>query len=247
MKQTELSAVVPKNVATVPAGDTSAKKASAGGLHAAQTVVAAVGRKKASRAESDRVPGAPASQERASELGDSAFIGHPASANAIVPDIVADGAGAAAARAPAQPRATDAPSRKQKHVPGAIGAGKSSGISGAAAFLVDEASHRAAPASGRKGPGNDGIGGLSTENKTPHRIDAGIPGIDDRAAHLAMAVVPGRPALRRPRLPAKNSLPALRPSSRAECERRCGSDGFCDPSSELGCGGIHCGRKQDKV
>lgn len=31
------------------------------------------------------------------------------------------------------------------------------------------------------------------------------------------------------------------PTSRAECRRRCGTGGFCDPSEALGCGGEYCG------
>ena len=46
-----------------------------------------------------------------------------------------------------------------------------------------------------------------------------------------------------PRLGRAGTVPALRPKSRAECERRCGSEGFCDPSDPIGCGGVHCGRR----
>ena len=52
-------------------------------------------------------------------------------------------------------------------------------------------------------------------------------------------IVPLRP----PRLGRVGLVPALRPKSRAECERRCGSEGFCDPSDPIGCGGLHCGRR----
>lgn len=53
--------------------------------------------------------------------------------------------------------------------------------------------------------------------------------------------------LRPPKMTRPGSLPALRPKSRADCERRCGSDGFCDPSNLLGCGGVHCGRQGDML
>lgn len=53
--------------------------------------------------------------------------------------------------------------------------------------------------------------------------------------------------LRPPRMARPGSLPPLRPKSKAECERRCGSDGFCDPSDLLGCGGVHCGRQFDML
>lgn len=51
--------------------------------------------------------------------------------------------------------------------------------------------------------------------------------------------------LRPPKLERQSKLPALRPKSKADCERRCGSDGFCDPSDPLGCGGMYCGRQRD--
>ncbi|WP_211923327.1 hypothetical protein, partial [Duganella radicis] len=59
----------------------------------------------------------------------------------------------------------------------------------------------------------------------------------------AVVADPGPPPLRPPKLARPGLLPALRPKSRADCERRCGSDGFCDPSDPLGCGGVHCGRR----
>jgi len=68
-----------------------------------------------------------------------------------------------------------------------------------------------------------------------------IAGSGDRAHHLAL--VPG--AGRRDAVPPIHGreplvLP-LRPHSRAECRRRCGKGGFCDPASDLGCGGEYCG------
>ena len=40
----------------------------------------------------------------------------------------------------------------------------------------------------------------------------------------------------------EGALFPIKPQSRVQCEQRCGADGFCDPSSFLGCGGEHCGR-----
>ncbi|MFJ3044655.1 hypothetical protein ACIPEN_02385 [Herbaspirillum chlorophenolicum] len=68
-----------------------------------------------------------------------------------------------------------------------------------------------------------------------------IIGSGDRAHHLAMA--PGTPAPQ-PRQPSARRDALImppKPKSRAECQRRCGKNGFCDPSSDLGCGGEHCG------
>jgi len=78
------------------------------------------------------------------------------------------------------------------------------------------------------------------------RADETIIGSGDRAHHLAlksaMVIYPPLP-LR----PARTSLPPLRPASRAQCQRRCGKAGFCDPSSELGCGGEYCGNRYEPL
>ncbi|WP_211474757.1 hypothetical protein [Collimonas humicola] len=64
----------------------------------------------------------------------------------------------------------------------------------------------------------------------------------ERMYYLAMVAAAGESLLRAPKMRAQNSVPALPPRSQADCQRRCGSDGFCDPSSALGCGGEHCGK-----
>lgn len=78
------------------------------------------------------------------------------------------------------------------------------------------------------------------------RADETIIGSGDRAHHLALksslVIYPPLP-LR----PARTSLPPLRPTSRAQCQRRCGKAGFCDPSSELGCGGEYCGNRYEPL
>lgn len=67
-----------------------------------------------------------------------------------------------------------------------------------------------------------------------------IAGVGDRRPDLAMAALPGTPSLRPATARKKSSVDALRPKSRADCGKRCGRDGFCDPSNPLGCGGMYC-------
>ncbi len=67
-----------------------------------------------------------------------------------------------------------------------------------------------------------------------------IVGSGDRAYHLALIFGSSIPSLRPLAASRTQLLPALRPSSQAECQRRCGTGGFCDPSSNLGCGGEYC-------
>lgn len=79
------------------------------------------------------------------------------------------------------------------------------------------------------------------------RAENVVGGGQDRMHHLAM--VPGStvPPLRM-RTPGRtNTLGPARPGSRVECMRRCGSDGFCDPSSPSGCGGEYCLAGRDLV
>jgi hypothetical protein len=70
--------------------------------------------------------------------------------------------------------------------------------------------------------------------------DGDTVGGDDRLRYLAMvaatSVAPLRPAQAEPR----KTIAAVLARSRAECARRCGSDGFCDPSSPSGCSGEYC-------
>lgn len=74
-----------------------------------------------------------------------------------------------------------------------------------------------------------------------------IIGVGDRAHHMALklghvTVAPRQAPVGRP-VP----LPRLPPSSRAECQRRCGTAGFCDPSSDLGCGGEYCASRYEPL
>lgn len=89
--------------------------------------------------------------------------------------------------------------------------------------------------------------GWSEDTQEPVEERTTIPGINDRAHHLAMVAHAGTPLLRPPKLTTRKTVNALKPKSRAECERRCGSRGICDASNELGCGGIYCGRAFDKL
>jgi hypothetical protein len=78
-------------------------------------------------------------------------------------------------------------------------------------------------------------------------VEQPLPGIGDRVPYLAMVAGATTPLLRLPEMAKKSQVKAPKPKSRAQCQRRCGRNGFCDPSSELGCGGVYCGRKQDDV
>ncbi len=75
----------------------------------------------------------------------------------------------------------------------------------------------------------------------------GTLGDDGAPRYLAMAVSTSAPALRAPVAACGTTLPALLAQSRAECARRCGSNGFCDPSSAHGCGGEYCRGALDLV
>ncbi|WP_296555970.1 hypothetical protein [Pigmentiphaga sp.] len=68
-----------------------------------------------------------------------------------------------------------------------------------------------------------------------------IIGSGDRAHHLALAPGATRRDAQRPANGRESLVLPLRPESRVECQRRCGKAGFCDPASDLGCGGEYCG------
>lgn len=68
-----------------------------------------------------------------------------------------------------------------------------------------------------------------------------IVGSGDRAHHLALAPGAARSETVPPVHGREPLVLPLRPQSRAECRRRCGRGGFCDPASDLGCGGEYCG------
>lgn len=72
-----------------------------------------------------------------------------------------------------------------------------------------------------------------------------ISGVTDRLHHLAMIALPGKFSLRGLPVSKSINLRVLKPTSRVDCENRCGGNGFCDPSSEHGCGGEFCNRKSD--
>ncbi|MET3133324.1 hypothetical protein AAKU55_003614 [Oxalobacteraceae bacterium GrIS 1.11] len=70
---------------------------------------------------------------------------------------------------------------------------------------------------------------------------------DDRVLYLAMVAAPAMATLRQPLAGKFPALPAIKPRTKAECTRRCGTDGFCDPSSPLGCGGEYCQAMPDRL
>ncbi|MFB9241743.1 hypothetical protein IV454_18890 [Massilia antarctica] len=98
-------------------------------------------------------------------------------------------------------------------------------------------------------PGADVIsgerrGGRKNDGRNADNV---VGGGEDRMRHLAMA--PGGPAppLRTGSAGREHAITPVRALSRIECMRRCGSDGFCDPSSASGCGGEYCLAGRDLV
>ncbi|RSZ61076.1 hypothetical protein HF313_16590 [Massilia atriviolacea] len=67
-----------------------------------------------------------------------------------------------------------------------------------------------------------------------------VGGCEERMHHLAMVQGSPVPPLRMHRAARGPMIGPARAGSRVECLRRCGSDGFCDPSSPSGCGGEYC-------
>jgi hypothetical protein len=95
--------------------------------------------------------------------------------------------------------------------------------------------------SGRKNRGNnDHSAGAAEDDGRLTAHERVLSARADRVHYLAMAAMAGALLLRPPAPSAAGTLPALKPQSRAECQRRCGTDGFCDPSDPLGCGGEYC-------
>lgn len=75
--------------------------------------------------------------------------------------------------------------------------------------------------------------------------DDTIAGSTDRAHHLSLKFAHVAVAPRQPTPGAAPLVAPRQPLSRAECRRRCGKGGFCDPASELGCGGEYCGNRYE--
>jgi hypothetical protein len=95
--------------------------------------------------------------------------------------------------------------------------------------------------SGRKNSGNnEHSAGAAEDDGRLSAPERGLSARADRVHYLAMAAMAGTLLLRPPAPGAAAILPAIKPQSRAECQRRCGTDGFCDPSDPLGCGGEYC-------
>lgn len=74
--------------------------------------------------------------------------------------------------------------------------------------------------------------------------DETIVGSGDRAYYLSLKFANIAVALRQEPIGKTELITPRRPLSRAECHRRCGKAGFCDPASDLGCGGEYCGNLQ---
>lgn len=95
--------------------------------------------------------------------------------------------------------------------------------------------------------GETGCAGAAGHEAGSGRVgqDDTIAGTNDRAHHLSLKVAHVAVA---PRQPAPGPAPLIAPRpplSRAECRRRCGQAGFCDPASEHGCGGEYCGNRYE--
>ena len=90
-------------------------------------------------------------------------------------------------------------------------------------------------------PGGIVPGGVDLLLEEGEERDARIVGSGDRAHHLALAPGALRREAQRPPSGRESLVLPLRPESRVECQRRCGKAGFCDPASDLGCGGEYCG------
>jgi len=103
----------------------------------------------------------------------------------------------------------------------------------------------AVPGAGHERDGALALGWLL--NSGEDMVDNCIAGSGDRAHPHALKL--GRPAspLRQTPPGRAPALPALRPSSRADCQRRCGTAGFCDPASEFGCGGEFCASRYEAL
>lgn len=71
--------------------------------------------------------------------------------------------------------------------------------------------------------------------------------IGDRLHRVAVVAHLFLQDLRQPKMKKTGLLPPVKPKSKADCQRRCGSDGFCDPTDPLGCGGVYCGKSGDML
>jgi len=112
------------------------------------------------------------------------------------------------------------------------------------AAAEDDATRSQVARKGRAGAAALGAraGGLQDEEEM-----VVLPESGDRLHRIAVVAHLLLQELRAPKLKKSGALPPLRAKTRAECERRCGTDGFCDPSSPRGCGGLHCGHLHDML
>jgi hypothetical protein len=232
----------------------AANRANGAALQSAEPVVAAPGRKK----PAGRVEIGPAPVEVAGSLPQK-----PGLAGAVGDSVIGranvDNTGASGALAPdADARTKGAPDflhptpSRLPGSPGKVAPEARCDMHGAVAFDARDKGNEVTP---DKPPqrhwqwtGTDAeIGTLPQAGEDVPPEMPTTTGIDDRVPYLALTAGAATPTLRPPKMASTSTVKPLLPKSRAECRRRCGSDGFCDPSSELGCGGVHCGRKYDGV
>jgi hypothetical protein len=228
-------------------GNPSIKQSAPGSpLHAAETVVAA-GQKRAD-ARSDIRESPPEITGTKADRG-----GRRNSAADDDPEIpVSNSNPADATVASHQDAVPVVPNRPRERSVSAGAPGRivqtSADMHGAVAFDAkskdDEvASHKPPRRDPRQAQQDDQIAAPANQEPEASSQQVGLPGVDDRIPWMALTVGAAIPTLRPPQLATPKATRALKPNSRAECQQRCGSDGFCDPSSELGCGGMHCGWK----
>jgi hypothetical protein len=96
----------------------------------------------------------------------------------------------------------------------------------------------------RHGRDGQALGGTRGEAAPADNL---VGGGEDRMRYLAMVAATSVPPLRMSPAERERAITAARPRSRIECMRRCGSNGFCDPSSPSGCGGEYCLAGRDLV
>ncbi|HVK95917.1 MAG TPA: hypothetical protein VM571_14460 [Noviherbaspirillum sp.] len=111
---------------------------------------------------------------------------------------------------------------------------------------MDDTATSADARRGKFGAGSKGAAAGASRKEAPDDNDL-IMEAGDRLHRVAVVAQTFIQELRSPQMKKTTTLPKLKPKSRAECERRCGTDGFCDPSNILGCGGTHCGASHDML
>jgi hypothetical protein len=251
MKQIDLPATQPEPTGRAAAGTSngnpaSDQRVSCAELQGAQTVVAAAVKKAPARAD-HRECAAGGTGGKPEQPGSDSAVDNPVSAAANTGNADAE-PGISSHADPIQPVSKRLRARAGSGTaPGMVGEGASH-MRGAVVFeAATNGMEPAPPKPRRRDPRHpqeqDDIAGSAWPEQELQSGSPAIPGVDDRVPWMALTVGAAMPTLRAPQPAAQKAIGPLKPKSRAECQRRCGFDGFCDPSSEVGCGGIHCGRK----